>query len=82
MVLRYGIGQLCVQLGASQVAPGRYRTCLPMQEMQETWVWSLNQKDPLEEGTATHSTIGGEVHGQRSWATVHMVAESDMTEAT
>ena len=28
-----------------------------MQEMQEMWVWSLNQKDPLEEGMATHSSI-------------------------
>ena len=25
--------------------------------MQETWVQSLSQKDPLEEGTATHSGI-------------------------
>ena len=27
--------------------------------MQETWVRSLNQEDPLEEGTATHSSIFG-----------------------
>ena len=25
--------------------------------MQETWVWSLGQEDPLEEGMATHSSI-------------------------
>ena len=25
--------------------------------MQETWVWSLGQEDPLEEGMATHSII-------------------------
>ena len=25
--------------------------------MQETWVRSLGWKDPLEEGTATHSSI-------------------------
>jgi len=25
--------------------------------MQETWVQSLGQEDPLEEGIATHSTI-------------------------
>ena len=25
--------------------------------MQETWVWSLGWEDPLEKGTATHSTI-------------------------
>ena len=41
--------------------------------MQKTWVWSLGQEDPLEEGTATHSSIpawriprtegpGGSVH--------------------
>ena len=42
--------------------------------MQETWVWSLGQEDPLEKGMATHSSIlawriprteepGGLVHG-------------------
>ena len=25
--------------------------------MQETWIQSLDKKDPLEEGTATHSSI-------------------------
>ena len=28
-----------------------------MQETQETWVQSLHQEDPLEEGMATHSSI-------------------------
>ena len=28
-----------------------------MQEMQETWVLSLGQEDPLEEEMATHSSI-------------------------
>ena len=28
-----------------------------MQETQETWVRSLGQEDPLEEETATHSSI-------------------------
>ena len=28
-----------------------------MQETQETWVQSLGGGDPLEEGTATHSSI-------------------------
>ena len=27
-----------------------------MQEMQEMWIWSLGQEDPLEESTATHSS--------------------------
>ena len=26
-------------------------------QMQETWVWSLGQEDPLEKGIATHSSI-------------------------
>ena len=30
---------------------------LPMQEMQEKWVGSLGQEDPLEEGMTTHSSI-------------------------
>ena len=25
--------------------------------MQETWVWSLCQEDPLEKGISTHSSI-------------------------
>ena len=28
-----------------------------MQETQETWVQSLGWEDPLEEGTATHSSV-------------------------
>ena len=41
---------------ASQVA--QWVKNLPeMQEMQETWVLSLGQEDPLEKGMATHSTI-------------------------
>ena len=28
-----------------------------MQEMQGMWVQALGQKDPLEEGMATHSSI-------------------------
>ena len=36
--------------------------------MQETWVQSLGQEDPLEKGMATHfSTLAGEFHGQRIW---------------
>ena len=44
--------------------------------MWETRVLPLGQEDPLEEGTATHSSIlAGESHG-------HGVIESDMTEET
>ena len=32
--------------------------------MQETWVQSLDQEDPLEKGTATHSSI---LAGRISW---------------
>ena len=28
-----------------------------MQEMQESWIRSLGQEDPLEKGMATHSSI-------------------------
>ena len=31
--------------------------CLPMQEMQVTWVQSLGQEDPLEKEIATHSSF-------------------------
>ena len=41
--------------GASQGLSGRVH--LPMQEMQETEVWSLGGEDPLEEEMATHSSI-------------------------
>ena len=35
----------------------------------ETWIQSLGQKDPLEKGMATHSSIfAGEFHGQRKLA--------------
>ena len=37
--------------------------------MQETWVQSLDQEDPLEKGMATHSCIlAWRIHGQRSLA--------------
>ena len=35
---------------------GKESTC-NAGETQETWVWSLNQEDPLEEKKATHSSI-------------------------
>ena len=35
--------------------------------MQETWVLSLGQEDPLEKEMATHSSaLAGKFHGQRS----------------
>ena len=38
---------------ASQVA----QTAKNLPAMSETWVQSLGQEDPLEEGMATHSSI-------------------------
>ena len=34
--------------------------------MQEMWVQSLGQKDPLEKEMATHSSILGKSYGQSS----------------
>ena len=51
--------------------------------MQDTWVRSLGWKDPVAEGTATHSGIlAWRVPMDRGarWATDHGVAELDITE--
>ena len=46
-------------------------------EVQETWVWSLSQEDPLEEEMATHPVfLPGKSRGQRSLAIVHGVMKS------
>ena len=47
--------------------------------MQETWVQSLGQEEPLEKEIATHSSI---LAWRILWteATVHRIAESDTTE--
>ena len=37
--------------------PGSTSGKEPMQETEETRVWPLVWRDPLEEGTATHSSI-------------------------
>ena len=52
-----------------------------IQETQETWVWSLDQEDPLEKEIATHSTIlaweipwteePGGVQGKGLWLVEH-----------
>ena len=47
--------------------------------MQETWVQSLGQEDPLEKGMATHSSILAwktPMDKGAWWATVHGVAKS------
>ena len=50
-----GLGKslICNKLRASQVA----QAVKNMPAMQETWVRSLGQEDPLEKGMATHSSI-------------------------
>ena len=34
--------------------------------MRETWVQALGQEEPVQKGTATHSSILREFHGQRT----------------
>ena len=49
-----------------------------VQNLQETWVRSLGQEDPLEKETATHSSIlclGNPSDRGAWWATVHGVAK-------
>ena len=41
---------------ASQMAQ-KVKNLPAMQEMLERWVWFLGWEEPLEEGTATHSSI-------------------------
>ena len=49
--------------GASPVA----QTVKNLPAVQETWVRSLGQKDPLVKGLASHPVfLPGEFHGQRS----------------
>ena len=56
---------------------------LTMQEMQEMWVQSLRQEDPLEKGMATHSSI---LAWEIPWAeepgraAAHRAAKTDTTE--
>ena len=42
---------------ATNKMPVWWHIRLPTQEMQETQVQSLGWEDPLEEGTATHSSV-------------------------
>ena len=53
--------------------------------MQQTWVQSLAEEDPLEKEMATHSRILAwkiPWREEASGATIHGVTESDMTEET
>ena len=56
-----------------------------MQETQETGVRSLDWENLQQEGLATHSSyscLESTMDREAGWATVHRVAESDVTEAT
>ena len=46
--------------------------------MQETWILSLGQEDPLEEGMATHqcSCLENPRDGGAWWAAIYGVAQS------
>ena len=46
-----------VAYGLPRWLSGKESTCQSMQEMEEMLIPSLGCEDPLEEGTATHSSI-------------------------
>ena len=54
---KIGIGPLCNTTHGLSTCLSGERTCLPRQELQETWVQSLGLKDPLEEDMAIRSSI-------------------------
>ena len=58
-----------------------WQTVKRLPTMQETWVLSLGQEDPLKKEMETHSSIlAWEIPGMGAWwAIVHSIAkESDM----
>jgi len=71
--MRYSFQTLCrreslviMETGAFQVAQWQ-RICLPVQEIQETWVQSFGQKDPKrQKWQPTPVFLPGKLHGQRS----------------
>ena len=76
-VIRFS--KMCVTFWASQVA----QLVKNLPAMQETWVRSLGQEDPLEKGMEpTPVFFLGEFHGQRSLVGCSLWGhkESDMTE--
>ena len=69
--------------GSSERASLVVQTVKNSPAMQETWVLSLGQEDPLEKGMGTHSSIfAWRIHGQRSLAGYCPwgYEEGDMTE--
>ena len=49
---------------------------MPIWETQETWVQSLGQEDPLEEGMATYSRLENSMNRGAWWAAISGVAQS------
>ena len=54
---RFQAVSLSTTIGGLPRGLSGWRTHLPMQGMQETWVQFLGLEDPLEEGMAIHSSI-------------------------
>ena len=79
------LGQILtiVAAGASWWCSGK-RIHLPIQEMQETWVWSLGWEDPLDLEMAKHSSIlAGKIPWTEETGGLYSPwdhKESDMTE--
>ena len=63
MVLGGGASESSFRLDGASLVAQRLKH-LPA--MQETWVRSLGQEDPLENGMVTPVFLSGESHGQRS----------------
>ena len=62
-------------LVAQRASPGA-KMVKNLPAMREIWIWSLCWEDPLEESTATHSSILAwriPMDGRAWWATVHGV---------
>ena len=71
----YKLGEV-KEVGFPGDASGK-RTCLPMQEMQETQVQSLGQEDSLEEGNPLqYSCLENPRAKGAWWAAVYGVAQS------
>ena len=69
-----GRGGNCLYLVPVGQAPLAAQLVKNLHAVQETWVLSLGQEDPLEKGTATHSSILAWERG--AWLTaVHSVTK-------
>ena len=79
--------QICIVTLGNRTGLPRWlsgkRIPLPLQELQETWVQSLDQEDPLKEEMATHSCLENPMDRGAWWVTNPWGhKELDMTETT